>query len=280
MLRRSRAALWSKRAWRPRLVFWFGALTVGLTSVLFAKLADGAQHLFASLTTAPGFGTVAMLLVPPSALRCRAGWRSHTFRIRRAAGSRRPSPRDIWRQTPSAGGFCRCESVRQDRPHPPRSLLRRLDRARGADRAGARAIMMAVGRAGGAMHARGLILAVPPPASRRRFNTPLAGIVFAIEEMGRAYEARTNGLVISAVVVAASPSLRADRQLHVFRRERSRRRVRRRLGARGRLRRPRGALGALFSAGACGCCDVSAAGRMGAPRRVSEPRPCAGLSSP
>lgn len=39
------------------------------------------------------------------------------------------------------------------------------------------------------------------------FNTPLAGIVFAIEEMGRAYEARTNGLVLTAVILAGLASL-------------------------------------------------------------------------
>ena len=39
------------------------------------------------------------------------------------------------------------------------------------------------------------------------FNTPLAGIVFAIEEMSRAFESRTNGLVLIAVIMAGLASL-------------------------------------------------------------------------
>jgi H+/Cl- antiporter ClcA len=54
---------------------------------------------------------------------------------------------------------------------------------------------------------RGLILAGSAAGIAAAFNTPLAGIVFAIEEMGRAYQARVNGLVISAVVLAGLASL-------------------------------------------------------------------------
>jgi H+/Cl- antiporter ClcA len=39
------------------------------------------------------------------------------------------------------------------------------------------------------------------------FNTPLAGIVFAIEEMSRAFESRTSGLVLMAVILAGLASL-------------------------------------------------------------------------
>ena len=42
---------------------------------------------------------------------------------------------------------------------------------------------------------------------RGSFNTPLAGIVFAIEEMSRTYQARTNGIVLSAVIIAGLASL-------------------------------------------------------------------------
>ena len=34
------------------------------------------------------------------------------------------------------------------------------------------------------------------------FNTPLAGVVFAIEEMSRSFESRTSGTVLTAVIVA------------------------------------------------------------------------------
>jgi H+/Cl- antiporter ClcA len=55
--------------------------------------------------------------------------------------------------------------------------------------------------------ARGLILAGSAAGIAAAFNTPLAGIVFAIEEMSRAYQARTNGLVLFAVILAGLASL-------------------------------------------------------------------------
>ena len=50
MLRRSRAMWGSRRVWQPRLVFWAGAIAIGLISVLFAVLADKAQGLFHMIT--------------------------------------------------------------------------------------------------------------------------------------------------------------------------------------------------------------------------------------
>jgi H+/Cl- antiporter ClcA len=57
------------------------------------------------------------------------------------------------------------------------------------------------------MHARGLILAGSAAGIAAAFNTPLAGIVFAIEEMSRQYESRANGLVLVAVILAGLASL-------------------------------------------------------------------------
>ncbi len=67
--------------------------------------------------------------------------------------------------------------------------------------------MLQSARFGGMEQARGLILAGSAAGIAAAFNTPLAGIVFAIEEMGRAYAARTNGLVLSAVILAGLASL-------------------------------------------------------------------------
>ena len=39
------------------------------------------------------------------------------------------------------------------------------------------------------------------------FNTPLAGIVFAIEELGKRFEEKTNGVLISAIVLAGLISI-------------------------------------------------------------------------
>ncbi|RIY03561.1 chloride channel protein [Aureimonas flava] len=208
MLRRSRVALWSRRAWRPRLVFWVGALSVGLTSVIFAKLADGAQALFASLASSPGYGTAAMLLVPPLGFAL-SSYLALTY-FPNSQGSGIPqaiAARHL--ETPAERR--RLLSLRVGFGKIVLTLLGLLSGAsigrEGPTVQVGAAIMMAVGRAGGAIHARGLILAGSAAGIAAAFNTPLAGIVFAIEEMGRAYEARTNGLVISAVVVAGLASL-------------------------------------------------------------------------
>ncbi len=52
----------------------------------------------------------------------------------------------------------------------------------------------------------GLILAGAAAGVAAAFNTPLAGIVFAIEEMAKAFEVRTSGLVIATVIAAGLTS--------------------------------------------------------------------------
>lgn len=53
----------------------------------------------------------------------------------------------------------------------------------------------------------GLVLAGAAAGVAAAFNTPLAGIVFAIEEISRSFEARTSGLIIGAVILAGMTSL-------------------------------------------------------------------------
>lgn len=52
-----------------------------------------------------------------------------------------------------------------------------------------------------------LILAGGAAGIAAAFNTPLAGIVFAIEELGRKFEARTNGVLLSAIILAGITSI-------------------------------------------------------------------------
>ena len=54
---------------------------------------------------------------------------------------------------------------------------------------------------------RALILAGGAAGIAAAFNTPLAGIVFAIEELSRSFESRTSGVVLTAVIVAGATSL-------------------------------------------------------------------------
>lgn len=49
---------------------------------------------------------------------------------------------------------------------------------------------------------RTLILAGGAAGVAAAFNTPLAGVVFAIEELSRSFEERTSGTVLTTVIIA------------------------------------------------------------------------------
>ena len=57
------------------------------------------------------------------------------------------------------------------------------------------------------VHPQHLILAGGAAGISAAFNTPLAGIVFAIEELGRRFEQKTNGVVITAIILSGLVSI-------------------------------------------------------------------------
>ena len=69
------------------------------------------------------------------------------------------------------------------------------------------AIMLAVASFAGIGQARGLVLAGAAAGVAAAFNTPLAGVVFAIEEMAKEFEQRISGPVVGAVVLAGITGL-------------------------------------------------------------------------
>lgn len=69
-------------------------------------------------------------------------------------------------------------------------------------------IMFAIGRLSPARQP-GLILAGASAGIAAAFNTPLAGVIFGIEEMSRSFNERANGLIIGAVIAAGIVSIGA-----------------------------------------------------------------------
>ncbi|MGZ3306823.1 MAG: chloride channel protein, partial [Asticcacaulis sp.] len=70
------------------------------------------------------------------------------------------------------------------------------------------ALMRMTGRIGGIVsNESALLLAGGAAGVAAAFNTPLAGIVFAIEELGKSFEQRTSGTVIFTVMLAGIASL-------------------------------------------------------------------------
>ena len=68
----------SPRLWRPRLVFWIGALATGVISTGFALLADEAQHIFARAFVHDGWQRFLPLLVSPAGFMLCA-WLAYRF---------------------------------------------------------------------------------------------------------------------------------------------------------------------------------------------------------
>lgn len=66
VMRRSRAMMVSPRLWKPRLVFWIGALAAGLAGAGFAAICNQAQFAFASLVDGESWRRFLPLLVTPA----------------------------------------------------------------------------------------------------------------------------------------------------------------------------------------------------------------------
>lgn len=207
ILRRS-AALTRSRYWKPRIVFWLGALAIGVTSAAFAWMADEAQHLFASAFAVDGWRRFLPLIVTPAGF-VLCAWIAFRF-VPGSQGSGIPqaiAARHI-RQEDERLRFLSVRMIFGKVFLTCAGLLcgASIGREGPTVQVGA-AIMLQAARVGGIAQARGLILAGSAAGIAAAFNTPLAGIVFAIEEMGRSYQARTNGVVLSAVIIAGLASL-------------------------------------------------------------------------
>lgn len=206
--RMGRMPLVSPRLWWRRVVFWVGAVLVAAVAVTFAKAADYAGGLFLHFIVghpwlpyvlAPGGLTISFLLTQ--------------FVFPGAQGS--GIPQTIAALHMHDEGMV--DRVLSLKIAAGKVLLTLLGLACGAS-IGREGPTVQVGAS--IMHALGKLLRLPRLELRRAlvlaggaagiaaaFNTPLAGIVFAIEELSHSFEARTSGTVFTAVVVAGATTL-------------------------------------------------------------------------
>ncbi|MEP6548563.1 MAG: chloride channel protein [Gammaproteobacteria bacterium] len=190
--------------WKRRILLWTGALCVGLVAVLFAKLADLAQWVLRRIIEQSALWI--WVLAPLGFFGI--AWVTRRY-FRGAEGS--GIPQTIFALRPDAGE----ESRRILRV---RVVIGRIFLAAAGLVCGA-----SVGREGPTVHVgaviassfgrwiphggtsaqrRALILAGGAAGVAAAFNTPLAGIVFAIEELSRSFEERASGVTLTAVVLA------------------------------------------------------------------------------
>ncbi len=193
------------RFWRRRAAFWGGALCVGAVSVLFARAADGAEDLFFHVRGQ--YWALPLLITPLGFVFC--AW---------AAGSVFPGsqgsgiPQAIAaRELPRGVARRRLLSVRLCFAKIGLTVVGLLcgasiGREGPTVQVGA-AIMLQVARLRGLQNERGLILAGSAAGIAAAFNAPLAGVVFAIEEMSRSFEVKTNGIVLTTVIIGGLVSL-------------------------------------------------------------------------
>uniref|UniRef100_UPI001F481CA0 chloride channel protein n=1 Tax=Acidocella facilis TaxID=525 RepID=UPI001F481CA0 len=193
------------RFWRRRAAFWGGALLVGAVSVLFARAADGAEHLFFHYDSQVW---LAPLLVTPLGYAFCAWAAARVFPGSQGSGI----PQAIAaREIPRGMARRRLLSVRMCFAKIGLTVVALMcgasvGREGPTVQVGA-AIMLQVARLRGLQNERGLILAGSAAGIAAAFNAPLAGVVFAIEEMSRSFEVKTNGIVLTTVIIGGLVSL-------------------------------------------------------------------------
>lgn len=200
-----------KRAWnglsegaRRRLLFAIGGIGTGIASAGFAVLADKSQALFRSFEqshagliwfTAPaGFALIAWLVrryFPNSQgsgiPQCIAAGETGNDALRERLLSFRVA---VGKILLTVAGFLFGASIGREGPSVQVGaslmwgLRSRLEREHKA-----------------------LILAGSAAGIAAAFNAPLAGVVFAIEELSRSFEARTSGVILTATILAGAAAM-------------------------------------------------------------------------
>jgi H+/Cl- antiporter ClcA len=207
-LQRTRRQILHAGKWKMRIVFWGGALSLGAIAAVFAQVsfhADGLYRHFYELHP------LLALAVPPVGLLL-IGWlTSNVFLNTEGSGipqaiAALAMPTHIARARVlslkvAAGkilltvmGLFSGASIGREGPtvHVGASImysLRKIAPFHGRDTV--RALILAGGAAG----------------ISAAFNTPLAGIMFAVEEMSRSFEERTSGTLLMSVILAGITAL-------------------------------------------------------------------------
>ncbi|MBS7457955.1 chloride channel protein [Coralloluteibacterium stylophorae] len=194
--------------WKRHVALWAGAVAVALVAIVFAKASDAAFGLFARATAVSPWWALAIT----PAMFALLSWAT-TGRLRSARGSGIPQviaslerPEPGYREAQlslrvSAGKLVLTvlallggASVGREGPtvHVGAGIMHTLGRRLGfGDEYQASRFLLAGGAAGIAA----------------AFNAPLAGVVFAIEELSGTYQHRFSGALLTAVIIGGVVSL-------------------------------------------------------------------------
>lgn len=195
--------------WKRRLVFWTGAICVGLVAILFAVACEQANDLFRKLIAISPY---LPLLIAPLGFALIVIITRKFFPGSQGSGI----PQTIAALDPKENQGIR-DQVLSLRVTVGKIMLTILGLFFGASM-GREGPTVQIGAS--IMHSlgdfarfsrhdleKGLILAGGAAGVAAAFNTPLAGIVFAIEEMGRSFEEHNSSTILMTVIIAGITSL-------------------------------------------------------------------------
>jgi len=205
---KTRRQVFSIKKWKMRSLFWGFAIIVGIVAALFALASDATDHFYHYLYQ--NYPVVAYTL-PPFGLALIAWLTRNVFKGTEGSGI----PQAI--AALSMKSNIARNSVLSLKMAAGKILLTCMGLMSGAS----------IGREGPTVHVgasimyslrhfkyfRGqkmtkvLILAGGAAGISAAFNTPLAGIMFAIEEMSRSFEEKTSNLLLIVVVLAGLTAL-------------------------------------------------------------------------
>ena len=194
--------------WKRRIALWVGAILVALAAILFAKASTWSYDLFLLML---GYGAWIPLLITPVVFGLLAWVTEGKLRATRGSG------------IPQVIGTLHIE----DEGFRQRMLSLPIAAGKMLLTLIALAVGASIGREGPTVHVgaglfhwlgRRFGFTDPKAASRfilaggacgiaAAFNTPLAGVVFAIEELAGTFEHRFSGLLLTAVIVGGVVSL-------------------------------------------------------------------------
>jgi H+/Cl- antiporter ClcA len=207
-LRRTRHAWLSPSRWIRRIVFWAGAIAIGLAAVFFAI---GSEHAHSGFRKLLAISPWLPLLVTPLGFVAIVYVTNRFFPGSQGSGIPQTIAALEIRDNTLRGRVLSLQIGISKIFLTMFGLLcgASVGREGPTVQVGA-SILHAVGAFGRFSRAdteRALIIAGGAAGVAAAFNTPLAGIVFAIEEMSRSLEQRVSGTVLTAVIMAGVTSL-------------------------------------------------------------------------
>ena len=195
--------------WRTRLILWGASVVAGLVVVGFAKLAENALSLMEWLSS----GRLWVMFFVSPAVGMMTVWATRRF----FAGAQGSGIPQVIAATRLAAKGKPIDQLVSLRIAVGKIFLGAFALIGGfsAGREGpsvqvAASIMQSVHRLlphTRALRMQDLVLAGGAAGVAAAFNTPLAGVVFAVEELGRRLETRTSGVLVSTIILSGLVSI-------------------------------------------------------------------------